>query len=428
MADRFDEERARQPERNRARENDRGQSDRYDDRGLVQRAGDEVRSWFGDDDAARRRDRDDMRDRERNVRDDRNEYGGRGWGDRGGYDRPRPQASQYSGPADLTRGASYGGSDYGWESGVSYGSRDSYRGDNRWDRNRGDAGRDRLSDDAGRDRSSEDAGRDRFSQDAARDRFSGDAGRDRFRDDAGHFGSSYSQQGYARQGYEPQRFQQHDADPRNRDRDAGYGNRNTQSFGSSAQEYRRFNPGSLASEYEASQPAWRGRNDELSGHSGSASSWNARGPHTGRGPRGYQRSDDRIREDICDRLTHHGDIDATDIRVTVSSGNVTLDGSVDSRHGKRLAEDVAESVSGVRDVTNHIKTEQRGEREGREGNPQDAGIGHAGTPSMLGLSGAASAEGSSAAASSTPGASDKHSASSAQTAGTPDAAVQEKKR
>src|SRR5262245_32238876 len=39
------------------------------------------------------------------------------------------------------------------------------------------------------------------------------------------------------------------------------------------------------------------------------------GPHAGRGPRGYRRSDDRIREDVCDRLCEHGFVDASDIEV-----------------------------------------------------------------------------------------------------------------
>src|SRR5205823_13121816 len=30
------------------------------------------------------------------------------------------------------------------------------------------------------------------------------------------------------------------------------------------------------------------------------------GPHAGRGPRSYQRADDRIRDDVCERLTQHG--------------------------------------------------------------------------------------------------------------------------
>ncbi|HWT82511.1 MAG TPA: BON domain-containing protein, partial [Candidatus Methylomirabilis sp.] len=76
-------------------------------------------------------------------------------------------------------------------------------------------------------------------------------------------------------------------------------------------------------------------------------SWLISGPETGRGPRGYQRSDARIFEDVCDRLMQHGRIDASDITVTVQNCVVTLSGSVDSRGVKRMAEDVAENVPGV---------------------------------------------------------------------------------
>ena len=55
------------------------------------------------------------------------------------------------------------------------------------------------------------------------------------------------------------------------------------------------------------------------------------GQFTGRGPRNYRRSDDRIEEDINERLTHHGMVDATDIEVSVQNGEVTMRGSVDSR-------------------------------------------------------------------------------------------------
>jgi osmotically-inducible protein OsmY len=79
----------------------------------------------------------------------------------------------------------------------------------------------------------------------------------------------------------------------------------------------------------------------------------------GRGPRGYKRSDGRIEEDINERLTQHGTIDATDIEVSVQNAEVTLSGTVDSRQAKRLAEDIADSVSGVKDVVNQIKIQQR---------------------------------------------------------------------
>ena len=83
--------------------------------------------------------------------------------------------------------------------------------------------------------------------------------------------------------------------------------------------------------------------------------WTLQGEHSGRGPKGYQRSNDRIREDVCDRLTQHGQVDASDIDVQVQEGEVTLNGTVDTRQAKRLAEDTAFSVSGVRDVHNQLR-------------------------------------------------------------------------
>ncbi len=85
-----------------------------------------------------------------------------------------------------------------------------------------------------------------------------------------------------------------------------------------------------------------------------------RGPYAGYGPRGYARTDDRIQDDINDRLTWDDRIDASDIQVTVSAGTVVLDGSVDSRRDKRIAEDIADSVSGVWDVHNHLRIRNRG--------------------------------------------------------------------
>jgi len=83
-----------------------------------------------------------------------------------------------------------------------------------------------------------------------------------------------------------------------------------------------------------------------------------RSQHAGRGPKGYRRSDERIREDVNERLTGDYYLDAHDVDVSVSDGVVTLTGRVDSRRDKRRAEDLAESVSGVKDVTNQLRVEQ----------------------------------------------------------------------
>jgi hypothetical protein len=89
-----------------------------------------------------------------------------------------------------------------------------------------------------------------------------------------------------------------------------------------------------------------------------------RGGFAGRGPKDYQRSDERIREEICDRMTDDDSLDATDITIQVKQCEVTLAGSVTDREQKRRAEDMAEGVSGVREVTNNI-------RVARDQNPLD---------------------------------------------------------
>lgn len=131
--------------------------------------------------------------------------------------------------------------------------------------------------------------------------------------------------------------------------------------------------------YEASEPYGRQtrytdegyvtdfRNDQIESRRqngyGDFGSWSDPGPHTGRGPKGYERTTDRMREEVCERLTRHGGIDASDIEVKAENDEITLTGTVDSRKTKRMAEDVAESVPGVKDVHNQLRisknTEQR---------------------------------------------------------------------
>lgn len=77
--------------------------------------------------------------------------------------------------------------------------------------------------------------------------------------------------------------------------------------------------------------------------------------HVGRGPRNYRRTDERIHEDVCERLTEDSRVDAFDIEVRVKDGEVTLAGNVTSREQKRRAEDVAALATGVRDVINELR-------------------------------------------------------------------------
>lgn len=334
MADRYDYDYERGSEHDRDRQRDDygreragSQEERYrggrgSDRGMMERAGDEVRSWFGDQEAARRRERDEMRD------------------ERHAYDRGRERgfgSTEYAG--ERWRGASYTPErNYRTEQGGDFGTQRRYGSE------RGYA-------------SSEDVGAGGL---------------------YGYRGSSYGGTMYG---------------------DTGYGGTYRGGYSAGTGSSERSWSGSWRDtsgrDWDRSSAAYgRGANrEEWIGRGYGAYSGFEPGPYTGRGPRGYRRSDERIREDICDRLTRHGRIDATDITITVANGEVTLEGEVDSREGKRLAEEVAESVDGVREVTNHLKThrgwndaERQGASEGAMPR-QEAGLGTPGTPTTLGLSG-----------------------------------------
>lgn len=82
----------------------------------------------------------------------------------------------------------------------------------------------------------------------------------------------------------------------------------------------------------------------------------------GKGPRSYKRSDERILEDINDRLFLDPYIDASDIEVDIDKGDVILKGTVEDRIAKRCAEDIVETVPGVKNVENRLRVAKAGER------------------------------------------------------------------
>lgn len=95
-----------------------------------------------------------------------------------------------------------------------------------------------------------------------------------------------------------------------------------------------------------------------------------RASHHGKGPKGYRRSDERIRDDVSDRLSDDHWLDASDIEVKVENGEVTLSGTVTDRESKRRAERLAESCGGVSDVQNNIKV-----RHGSSTSSEGSGLG-----------------------------------------------------
>jgi hypothetical protein len=183
---------------------------------------------------------------------------------------------------------------------------------------------------------------------------------DRWRD------ASYSERGYAadrpygERDYNRESYREYDrygrtySAPVERERDFGRGPA-FQPYARGSQEFGPEGYGSARTYESATIPGREFRSTET---------WRAPGPFRGRGPKGYQRSDERIREDVCDRLTAHGFVDASDIDVTTRSGEVTLTGFVDSRDAKRAAEDCADEIPGVREVHNELRVRSHADQGG----------------------------------------------------------------
>jgi hypothetical protein len=77
-----------------------------------------------------------------------------------------------------------------------------------------------------------------------------------------------------------------------------------------------------------------------------------------RGLKGYKRSDDRIREDVCDRINELSEqhrMDVGEVEVAVAHGEVTLTGNIDNRQFKHRIENEAAGISGVNNVHNEIR-------------------------------------------------------------------------
>ena len=131
-------------------------------------------------------------------------------------------------------------------------------------------------------------------------------------------------------------------------------------------DYARNAGGWMSSEWRGNAPATPGSSMEAGGsyrEGGRPSSWGwssggstaSLGRHVGKGPKSYRRGDERLKEDVSERLKAHADVDASEIEVHLQDGVVTLKGEVADRSQKRWAEDCAEDVSGVEDVVNQLR-------------------------------------------------------------------------
>lgn len=173
--------------------------------------------------------------------------------------------------------------------------------------------------------------------------------------------SPYNQSGYGRGDFAQVGFG-HGGDPGlghalgdHRQRGYGHGNPDSYNQGYANQHY--ANQGYAQGDEAWGDPRSYGRGDQgLGGRSG-------RQGHRGKGPRNYARSDERITEDLNEWLMRDDDIDATDINVSVSNGEVTLEGTVEQRWMKHRIEDLAERCPGVKDVENRIRVKRGNDGE-----------------------------------------------------------------
>lgn len=170
----------------------------------------------------------------------------------------------------------------------------------------------------------------------------------------GNYGGYGGSQGdYNYRGYgQGQRFSQ----GQDSYRQSGYGQESYSGSG-------RPSGGRAYGDYGGTASGYAGDDFGSQGQRRAASQWGGQeqdyGEHRGRGPRGYKRSDERIREDVCDCLTDDDRLDASNIDVAVKDGEVTLSGSVMSRDDKRWAETLSERISGVKEVQNSLRVTER---------------------------------------------------------------------
>jgi hypothetical protein len=143
---------------------------------------------------------------------------------------------------------------------------------------------------------------------------------------------------------------------------------------------------------------------------GSSSSM-GQGTTSRRGPKGWQRTDDRLKDDICERLYHTLHIDSSEVTVEVKDGKVMLDGTVPQRGMKHALEDLIDSLPGVHDIDNRVRVSRHeGGSQSQSGQSQGgqslSGQSTTGTGSTSGsTSGMSGSSGSSGGSGSTSGSS-----------------------
>jgi hypothetical protein len=114
--------------------------------------------------------------------------------------------------------------------------------------------------------------------------------------------------------------------------------------------YYGFGSGSLEPDWRAGRRRPLGEEEE-----GQETGWRRTERRYPPGPKGYQRSDERLREDISERLMEARYIDSSDVTVEVSGAKVVLEGTVPERRMKHAIEDLVDACPGVQDIENRIR-------------------------------------------------------------------------
>lgn len=244
--------------------------------------------------------------------------------------------SHYSSGSNMENNFGYGGREYG----SSYGG-GNYRGNNSYYDNGSYGNSNRPSYGSGRNLYDRDY--EGFSRNEGYLNNMGSSGVG-----AGNYGNYGSYGNYEN---ESQRKRSYDENP-------FYGSSNMRNYQGS--DYGNYYGRSRERDHSNDRSWWNRTKDEVSSWFGDEEAErrrerDMRNSHRGKGPRNYSRSDDRIREDVNDRLSDDPWVDASEIEVSVSNGEVTLTGTVTDRNDKRRAEDLAEAVSGVKNVENRIR-------------------------------------------------------------------------
>lgn len=99
--------------------------------------------------------------------------------------------------------------------------------------------------------------------------------------------------------------------------------------------------------------------DETSRFPESGTNYDTKGVHAGKGPKSYRRTDERLKEIICERLTDDAQVDARDLEIAVSNSEVIITGEVPERNMKRRIEDVIDTINGITHLENRVRVSTR---------------------------------------------------------------------